>query len=401
MATPTLGYQPQVRPRTNALTPNTTDVYPAYAVDRFGMPPVGRPATQSIPAPTVSQPPPVTTPTTTPVPTVATAPQTNPAQLAPVALPTNYAAPQTINQPSQYVPPTGLIGSENALLGGFVGATNAMNEGQAGAEQAFGNSAQLGLNANTIQADLTGANGPDKQQAAMNSYQNNPAMKYQMDQVIKGRERSAAARGGLFSGNTGLELNRDLAGVMSQNFQQDFNNLGVVADRGTQVASRLADLRSNLGLNKAQLATQTGSQLSSGRTNAGLAIAQNASNTASGISNLLSQQGIKLSENMTKDLDTIANLIHESGMGDKADNSVLAQILANISSGQASNLQQGYQNIGNAQAAGIMGTNTAVQNGLTQATQLGAFSSTPSNNSAQSLQLGSSRAGYTDQYAPY
>jgi hypothetical protein len=159
--------------------------------------------------------------------------------LPPVTLPNNYATPAAINQPTQNIPQTGLIGSENALLGGYVGANEAMNQGQLGAEEIFGNSAQQGTDAATMQADITGVNGPQKQQAAMTAYQNNPAMKYQMDQVIKGRERSAAARGGLFSGNTGLELNRDLAGVMSQNFQQDFNNLGTVADREPMQAWRL------------------------------------------------------------------------------------------------------------------------------------------------------------------
>jgi hypothetical protein len=109
---------------------------------------------------------------------------------------------------------------------------------------------------------------------------------------------------------------------------------------------------------------------------------------------LLNQQGIKVSENMSGDINTIANLIHESGMGDKADNAMLAQILANISSGQASNLQQGYQQIGNSQAAGILGANTAAQTGLAQAAQLGAFSSSPSNNS---INAGSTSSGYNNQ----
>ena len=133
-------------------------------------------------------------------------------------------------------------------------------------------------------------------------------------------------------------------------------------------------MRNNLGLNQGQLFTQTGSQLANGRTNAGLAIASNASNTANNISNLLNQQGIQVSGNMSSDINTIANLLHESGMQDKVDNANLASILANISGGQASNLQQGYQQVGNAQAAGIMGTNAAVQNGLQQSVQLGAFS---------------------------
>ena len=256
-----------------------------------------------------------------------------------------------------------------------------------------------------------------------------------MDQVIKGRERSAAARGGLFSGNTGLALNKDLAGVLSQNFQQDFNNLGTVANQGLNAASQVAGLKSNeanlagnlqqtglgidaareqqkntiqaniaskladaslsTGQNQAQLYSQTGQLLGAGRTNAGLAIAQNATNTANSISQLLEQQGINVSNSMASDITTIANLLHEAGLQDSADAKTLAQLLGNISAGQATNLQQGYTNVGNAEAAGILGTNSAIQNGVTQAIGLGAFSpKTIGSNIGTSSQIGTGQQYY-------
>ena len=342
------------------------------------------------------------------------------------------------------VPQTGLIGSEQALIGGFEGANASLNKGANDAYGFLGNysnnlnlptaptnvtlgsgvtdpltqaSNQFtgyvnnGTAASNIQADLSGANGVPAQQAAFANYQNSPAMQYQMDQVIKNRERSAAAKGGLFSGNTGLALNQDLAGVLSQNYQQDFNNLGTIANQGlsaagqvsglksneaniagnlqqtglgidsqlaqqknsiqANIAAKLAEISTTTGQNQAQLYSQTGQQLGAGRTNAGLAIAQNASDTAKSISSLLEAQGMNISNSMASDITTISNLLHESGLQDSADAKTLAQILANISGGQATNIQQGYQNVGNAQAAGILGVNNALQGGVTNAIATG------------------------------
>jgi len=320
----------------------------------------------------------------------APVPQTNPAVLPPVTLPTQYANPQPINQGGQVAPPTGLIGSENALMGGFLGAQQSMQEGQQGAEQILGQTAQQGQTAANMQAALTDPNSGA-------AYVQSPAAKYQMEQMERAVERGAASRGSLGSGNTLRALQENAAGIASQDAQNQFNNLGIVADRGTQLQARISELRSNLGLNKGQLFTQTGDRLASGRTNAGLAIAENVSNTSTNISNLLREQGIQVSEQFGSHIDTIANLLHESGMGDKADNAQLAAILANIASGSASTVEQGNTAIGNAKAAGTMGINSAIQNGVQQAVQLGAFSSSPNN----SQTLGASRAGYTEQYAPY
>lgn len=275
------------------------------------------------------------------------------AQATPVALPTQYQNPAQINQGGIQAPPTGLIGSEQALLGGYQGAENLLLGGH-----------QTGASANDLQASLSGALGQQAQQEAYQNYQNSPAMKYQMEQMQRAVEHSAAARGGLLGGNTLTELQRNAAGIASQDYQNQFNNLGQVADRGAQLTGMLANLRNNLGMN-----------VSSGRTNAGMAIAQNASNTANNISSLLNQQGINVSSNLSNSINTISSMLHDYGMQDSVDANSLAQILANISGGQASNLQQGYQNVGNSQAAGVLGTNSAIQNGLTQAIQLGAFGS--------------------------
>lgn len=338
----------------------------------------------------------------------------------------------------QMIPQTGLIGSEQAILGGFNGALDSLDQSTVAAGNILGgaynnvstaidptamnqaasnfdNYLGAGSSAAKMQSDLLGANGPQAQAAAQQALQG--PNQYQIDQVIRNRERSAAARGGLFSGNTGLELNRDLAGLYSQNYQQNFNNLGTVAGQGlnaagqvagirtnqagidasllqqknniqSSIASKLAEINYNSGQNKAQLFTQTGQQLGAGRENAGYAIANNVNNTANSISKLLESQGVGVSDMMAQDITTVSNLIHQSGLQDSIDAKTLAQILANISGGQASNVQQGYQAVGDAKAAGILGVNSALQNGLTQGISLGAFTPKAAAQPAQMIGLG-------------
>lgn len=246
-----------------------------------------------------------------------------------VTTPTTYANPAVINQPTTNVPPTGLIGAENLL-----GAGSA-----------------LGSKANEFQAAISGLGGAEAQNQAYATLGNNPATRYQMDQMQRSVERSAAARGGLLSGNTLRALQENAAGIASQDYQNQVNNAGAVADRGAGFTGLLANLRNEAGVN----------------------IAQNAQTTATNISNLLNQQGINLSDRMSQQLGTITNMLYDAGMQDSADANQLAQILANIAGGQATNLQTGYQNLGDARAAGILGTNAAVQNSMDQAIKLGVF----------------------------
>lgn len=308
------------------------------------------------------------TPVTNPV-------ATTPAGIPPVTLGTQYANPAVINQPGQAVPPTGLIGSEQALTGGLMGAASTLAGGTTQARADLtGAMNNVGVsNASTMQADLSGANGPQKQQAAIAAYQSNPAMKYQMDQAILARDRSASAKGGLMGGNVGLELNRDLAGILSQNYQQDFNNLGTVADRdlNTQtikagLARDLADTAMSAGIQGAGLISQNSAKVAEGRTNAGIAIAQNATQAASNISNLLNQQGIVVSDMISKDISTITDLLYQAGIQDSSASQNLGALLANIASGQGSTLAQGNAAIGASNAAGTIGIGNAFQNAISQ-----------------------------------
>ena len=207
-----------------------------------------------------------------------------------------------VPQSNAQVPQTGLIGSEQALLGGQSAALGSMYSGnvlatsnlnkiadlqtpaaqignapqvqsaalkaplgisqqytqtagsagydpskanaaiQQGIDPLTGYSAQ-GNSANKLQADLSGANGQAAQQAAYAAYQSSPAMQYQMEQMQRATEQSAAARGGLLSGNVLQELQRNASGIASQDYQNQFNNLSQVTNTGLQAAGQIGQLR--------------------------------------------------------------------------------------------------------------------------------------------------------------
>ena len=246
----------------------------------------------------------------TPLPTVTPQPSNAPRQVA--ARPATTTMLRTA-QPAPNVPQTGLIGSEQALLGGQSAALGAMLSGntlaasnlnkiadlqmpasqigaapqiagaqigsapqvqsaiiraplgisqqytqaagsagydptkanaaiQQGIDPLTGYSAQGG-SANKLQADLSGANGQAAQQAAYAAYQSSPAMQYQMEQMQRATEQSAAARGGLLGGNVLQELQRNASGIASQDYQNQFNNLSQVTNTGLQAAGQIGQLR--------------------------------------------------------------------------------------------------------------------------------------------------------------
>lgn len=347
----------------------------------------------------------------------------------------------------QQAPQTGLIGSEAALQAGYNDAVgtvgqgyddasarlteyrkamnnrtlslntslgadsvNAINQGVA----AFDPYMQGGSNAQKLYDDLTGVNGPQAQSAAQTTYQNSPALQYQMDQIQKATERSSAARGGLLSGRAGLELQRNAQGLVSQDYFKNLAAVGDSANRGLAAAGQVGNLRSsqaqmgaqlqgiglqaqaqyemqkeqtradlagklsNLaesrGLTLGGMRSGLASELAAGKTAAGQAIAQNASQASANIAKLLNDQGVGVSDMMNKDISSITDMIYQSGMQDKVDMQNLAALIANINGGQATNVMQGNQAIGAAQAAGQLGIGNAAQGAISQGLMLNSFS---------------------------
>jgi hypothetical protein len=329
-------------------------------------------------------------------------------------------------QSSVQAPQTGLIGSEQALMGGQQQALGAMGAGNSAAQgylqniagmqiqpsQMLGSQAptvagaqlnapaelnnpyvqnfnaagynagvgasqfdqgvagldpyaQQGQGAAKLQADLTGANGQAAQQAAYAQYQSSPAMQYQMDQMSKATERSAAARGGLLGGNVALELQKNAAGIASQDYQNQFNNMSQVTNTGLNAANAIGQLRGTQGQ---MLGSLEGQQMSA---NAQLQ-AQKMGNEASiygqqlaGKTNLAGQQFQADTAASQQNAQIEAGLLGQRIAADESRNAQNAQLKSDAYS-QLANLAQAN----GLNTAGLLtGTAQQLSQGRTQAGQ--------------------------------
>ena len=260
-------------------------------------------------------------------------------------------------------PPTGLIGSEQALQGGLTaalaglsggigqgrsGLLEQVNQGTAGFQPFLG----AGQDANQRQAALSGALGPEAQRMALQAFMDSPGQSFLREQGDRAITRNAAATGGLGGGRVLQELQRQGIGLAAQDFQNQFDRLGQVAGRGLQAAGGIGQLRglsaselSRLGLqgglSAAELARGTGRDLSLGRTRAGEQIAGAIGGATSALSNLINQQGGGLSSLLGSTGGNLAQLLSGAGQAQAGGQMDLAQLLARIAqleSGQAAGL---------------------------------------------------------------
>jgi hypothetical protein len=107
--------------------------------------------------------------------------------------------------------------------------------------------ASAGQNAIGAQADLTGANGPEAQAAAVSQIQNNPMFQSLLSQGENSLLQNASATGGLRGGNTQAALAQFAPQMLNQQIQQRFQNLGGIAGQGLAATQQNAALAQNLG----------------------------------------------------------------------------------------------------------------------------------------------------------
>lgn len=100
------------------------------------------------------------------------------------------------------------------------------------------------------------------------SFQSSPDYAYARDQMQQGVERGAAARGGLYSGGSQVDLANAMNGIASQNYGNYYGRLAQLAGVGQSTATSLGSMgqatASNIG--NAQMAA--GNARASGYTNA-------------------------------------------------------------------------------------------------------------------------------------
>ena len=125
---------------------------------------------------------------------------------------------------------------------------------------------QPGMNAYNLQADLSGANSPERQAQAFANYQEGPEQAYLREQGLRAVTQNARAAGGV-GGNVLKELQRQGIGMAAQDYQNSFNRLAGLSGQGLNAASGVGQLRgsqgqaagsliSNIGQAQAQLSGQ-------------------------------------------------------------------------------------------------------------------------------------------------
>jgi len=290
------------------------------------------------------------------------------------------------------LPPTGLIGSEQALqqglnsqlglIGQGVGsAQGEIDRGLANAQGYLNPFTQQGVGASQQQAALSGAMGPQAQKTAYANFQSSPGQQYLLEQAEQASVRNAAATGGVGGGNVQRELQRQAMGLAQQDYQNQFNNLGQIAGRGVGTAGMQSGLAMQGGQNLSNLALQgglipaqaignTANQLAQGRFGVGQMLAGQAANTTTQLANLQNQQGTGMANQYGQAATNVGNLAQQAGQGSANLQQNLATILANIATQQGSGQANLTQAAGQYDAAGILGQNQAVQNTMSQLMQL-------------------------------
>jgi len=104
--------------------------------------------------------------------------------------------------------------------------------------------------------DLSGINGPEAQQAAMDAYRSSPALAAKLKQSEDMMTRMAAATGQLGGGNLLKGLQESALTLHDLDFQNYMDQLGGIAEGGLTAGSQLANLKSQYGRDVAGVAGQ-------------------------------------------------------------------------------------------------------------------------------------------------
>lgn len=99
-----------------------------------------------------------------------------------------------------------------------------------------------GLDASQLYGNAIGLNGLDEQQGFYDNFQNDPGFQASLDQALNSVERSASARGGLFSGRTQKSLFDNAQSAQLGAYQNRLSHLKGLQGSGQQASSQLGNL---------------------------------------------------------------------------------------------------------------------------------------------------------------
>jgi hypothetical protein len=266
----------------------------------------------------------------------------------------NFTPGQSYSLPSA-TPKTGLIGSEEAMQSGLGAGIRAVEQGYGqgrrdvagalgGANSALSPFMQSGQGSNDYQAALSGALGNAAQQEAMSTFMGSPGQQYLRDESERAIRRNAAATGGLGGANVQRALQENAIGLAAQDFDNSFNRLGSLSDRGLAASGQasgntmnagqlLAGLSSGAADMNANMAFGTGQNMAAGRTRAGEMIANNIQNSTSNLANIMQGTGQNISGAIGDGTSNLAQLLAGAGKDNLAAQQAYAALLAQMASG--------------------------------------------------------------------
>ena len=233
-------------------------------------------------------------------------------------------------------PPTGLIGSEQALQSGLNAGLASIDAGVNAAAGTLNPYIQGGGGAFDYQSALSGAMGNQAQADAYARYMQSPGQEYLRNQGEQAILRNSSATGGLGGGNVLQELQRHGIGLAAQDFANSFDRLGSLSQLGYGASGALAGLQGQGGFLGGEMAYGTGNTMAAGRTRAGELIADNLNSTTSALSNLINQQGAGQAQQIADAGGNIANLLAQYGRDQGLSEQQLMTLLGNIATGSAS-----------------------------------------------------------------
>lgn len=182
------------------------------------------------------------------------------------------------------------------VLTGQQAGLQSIAQGRESAVAGFQPYAQAGAGAIQQEAALSGALGPEAQQAAINSFIESPGQRYLREQQEKALVRQGAATGGLGGGRIRSALMEQAMGIAATQQQQQLENLRSIATRGQDVAGSLANINMGAGTSAAGIQTGSAQQLANLAQSLGMNISQLMSLSSQQKAALAERTGINLSQ---------------------------------------------------------------------------------------------------------
>ena len=234
------------------------------------------------------------------------------------------------------------------------------------------------------EAALSGALGPEAQQAALDSFIESPGQRYLRERQEKALLRNTAAIGGLGGGRVRQQLMEQAMGIAATQQQTHMENLRSLAMRGQTAdttaagmiqdsGAQLAQLADALGVRGANLITMNAQQKAQLANQAGLSLAQLDQVIGAAQAGQLATLGGQLATTQAGGLADIANMGQQSATTQLSGQQNIAQILANLATQQGTQVANLTTQGGSQLAAGQAGSAATMGQMFKDLGDLGAY----------------------------